>query len=352
MSILESRLLLSKKFRNILKNLDNKISKSILDTEGEYIEGDFTMIDIGIGANSEDILISFSTEKNILSRIPDSDLYFKGSEVNIPERLFKTNGRNTMRVGKFAQKVVKGFSDRDIEIFVNSIKSKLKQEGYTISIIDGADIARYYKRSACVKTSVGGTLLNSCMTDKDDNIFDIYTKNPDVCKMLIMTNTNGELVARALLWKAQIDNEESINKNRNNRNNTDKISLIPKESWLMDRVYYTEDWMQNSFFNYCEDNGYVYRKQSHAYFVYNSIEYYYLKFYVKVKKINYGSFPYLDTFSFYDVKNAMLSNYEGDNGFRLHGLNGNYTPTGGFFRRIKNIGINTIRSFIDYTDSE
>lgn len=348
MSILESRLLFSKKFRNMLRNLDNNISKSILDAEGKNIDGDFTMIDID--QNSEDAFISFSTEKNILSRVPDSDFYFKGYEyTSIPDNLFKTGGRNNMRIGKFTKKIVKNASDRDIEVFVNSIKSKLKLEGYKISIIDGSDIAKYYKKSACVKTSVGGTLLHSCMVDKDDSIFSIYTKNPEVCKMLIMTNTNDELVARALLWKVQIDKKESMNMNSRNRNRiADKIDLIPNESWLMDRVYYTEDWMQNSFFNYCEDNKYTYRKQSHAYFMYNSIEYYYLKFYVKVKKINYGSFPYLDTFSFYDVKNAMLSNYEGESGFRLHGLNGNYTPTGGLFRRIRNIGINTIRSFRDY----
>lgn len=341
MSILESRLLFSKKFRNMLRNIDNNISKSILDAEGKNIDGDFTMIDID--QNSEDAFISFSTEKNILSRVPDSDFYFKGYEyTSIPDNLFKTGGRNNMRIGKFTKKIVKNASDRDIEVFVNSIKSKLKLEGYKISIIDGSDIAKYYKKSACAKNSIGGTLLNSCMTDKSDNIFDIYTKNPEVCKMLIMTNTNGELVARALLWKAQIIKEDFISRSEVN------CESLPNESWLMDRVYYTEDWMQNSFFNYCEDNGYVYRSREFNHFKYNSNSYYYLKFSVKIKKINYGSFPYLDTLAFYDVKNAMLSNYEGESGFRLHGLNGNYTPTGGLFRRIRNIGINTIRSFRDY----
>jgi len=197
-----------------------------------------------------------------------------------------------------------------------------------------------------------GTLGSSCMTDKlgrEDvtirtphgtsttfgvkgvsNIFDIYTKNPEVCSLLIMTNGEGKLVARALVWNAKV----TFCRVSGDVCELDNIQFL-------DRVYTTEDWMVHRMTKWAKDNGMANR-------YYNGlgdsdlIEYNGVKFSaemeVNVKKIHYSAFPYLDTFKRYDVKRGKLFNYRPNkfSGFGLQSTHGDYGTTTGTMPRIRN----------------
>jgi hypothetical protein len=65
-------------------------------------------------------------------------------------------------------------------------------------IVEGDEIAKWYRYENYAENK--GTLGNSCMRDKRDSFFEIYTKNPEVCRMLILKE-DDKILGRALIWK-------------------------------------------------------------------------------------------------------------------------------------------------------
>jgi hypothetical protein len=270
-------------------------------------------------------------------RVPIDNSFFTNEIDNI---INSKKDRGSIRIGRFINSIFPNkFTNAEIEDFVNIVRNK-NVDKYEFKIISGDDIKKYYKVENCAdydpkkgRYSVMGTLGNSCMMNKDEvssNIFDIYTKNPDVCKMLIMLN-NGELVARALLWNVHCEVLEG-----------------PKvgeefEGEFLDRIYYQHSWMVKSMRDYAESKGYITKYYGGLSFEANTEQRYTLKdgkFYklnmrVPIKKIFYKSFPYLDTFIYYDVKNGDLNNYKKD-GFKLFSIDGSYSSSGGLGNRIRN----------------
>jgi hypothetical protein len=238
---------------------------------------------------------------------------------------------------------------KELEDFVNKIKSS-KDRGYEIKIVEGDEIKKYYKTEALV---VGGShnsnlsyseIMRSCMRDKEKvkpNVFDIYTKNPESCKMVVMLDENGGLISRAILWK--------VNNSQNNRTNEyfggtnvevgSKLNL-PESFWFMDRVYSVENWMDKSIHDWATKNGYAFKNRDWGQrsVQFNGAHSSHCEMQVDVKKIAYKGFPYMDTFIYYDVKNGKLRNFDSDDfkGFNLQSTEGNYGRTTGYDQVFRN----------------
>lgn len=257
-NINESRLYLSNQLKGYLsKHRSNKIASELLDFEGKESGKDLTLIDVS-GDN-----FSYSSTNSIDKdyrgrmtklndkeglKIPIANAFF----TNEIDSIVNSKNRSTIRIGRLINSLFPGkFSAAEVEDFVSIVRNK-NVDKYEFKIVSGDDIKKYYKSENCAgynpdqgRYSLIGTLGGSCMMNKEaetSKIFDIYTKNPEVCKMLIMLN-KGELVARALLWNVHC---EDINKDDSEF-----------DAVFLDRIYYQQPWMVKSMRDYAESNGYI-----------------------------------------------------------------------------------------------
>ena len=330
------------------------IVNDLRDLYGEETGQDITFVDI------DDDTLSYSTMRNIQKEFPE--LYNQSLKwIPSPELrswsqdLLESPTRGNIKIGKFINKVIntpKKYPESLIDKFVTYLRSKsLKKENWSISLVKGDEISKYYDSTNYAE--MRGTLGNSCMTDKlgrEDvtvrtphgtsttfgvkgvsNIFDIYTKNPESCSLLIMTNEQGKLGARALVWNAK------VTFCRDYKGDVCELDDIK----FLDRVYTTEDWMVHRMTKWANDNGMAIRNYQSLgdgdWIEYNGVKYQ-AEMEVNVKKIHYSAFPYLDTFNRYDVKRGKLYNYKPSNfsGFGLQSTHGNYGTTTGTTPRLRN----------------
>ena len=103
---------------------------------------------------------------------------------------------------------------------------------------------------------------------------------------------------------------------------------------FMDRVYSIDEWMVAKMRTWAAEQGMAHRMYNMGFncedIIYGGKEYRGVKMEVRVKKIYYSAFPYLDTFNRYDVKRGKLLNYTDNNfkGFGLQTTSGDRTTTG------------------------
>ena len=351
----ESRLYILPTFFKALNSAPLKflgIVNDLRDLYGDETGQDITFVDI------DDDNLSYSTMKNIekefptlykkaLTWVPSTELRAWSSDI------LESPTRGNIKIGKFVNKILKGkYPEALVDKFVTYIKSKsIKKENWTISLVKGDEISKYYDSNNYVERR--GTLGHSCMTDKlgrDDvtvrtphgtsttygvkgvsNIFDIYTKNPESCSLLIMTNEEGKLGARALVWDAK------VTFCRDTKGDVSQLGDIK----FLDRIYTIDDWMVNKMTRWAQDNGMAYRYYQGLHndgtISYKDVKYK-SEMEVNVKKIHYSAFPYLDTFNRYDVKNGKLYNYKPSkfSGFGLQSTQGNYGTVTGTTPRLRN----------------
>lgn len=333
------------------------IVNDLRDLYGDETDQDITFVDI------DNDNLSYSTMKNIEKEFPE---LYKQAINWVPSSLLsdwsndilESPTRGNIKIGKFVNKILKGkYPEALIDKFVTYIKSKsVKKENWNISLVKGDEISKYYDSNNYVERR--GTLGHSCMTDKlcrEDvtvrttdvtttqlneyyggvkgvsNIFDIYTKNPESCSLLIMTNEEGKLGARALVWDAK------VTFCRDTKGDVSQLGDIK----FLDRIYTIDDWMVNKMTRWAQDNGMAYRYYQGLHddgtISYKDVKYK-SEMEVNVKKIHYSAFPYLDTFNRYDVKNGKLYNYKPSkfSGFGLQSTSGNYGTVTGTTPRLRN----------------
>lgn len=326
----EAKLYYLSNFKKALDSSPVEFSEIVSDLRklwGKETGVDITLIDI------EENMLTYSSERGMEDFLNDAtpdDI--KGFERNI-----QLSTRSNVKVGRFLNKVIntpKKYPESLIDKFVTYLRSKSKKkETYDIRLVKGDEISKYYNSNNYrTENKFGSSLWQSCMSDKFvSNIFDIYTKNPEVCNLLIMTDESGKLAARALVWNVSVKQKEK---------DLGNIKFI-------DRIYSTEDWMVMKIQNWAKENGMARRLTNIGYncsdIFYNEEKYYNVQMDVSVKKIHYSAFPYLDTFNYYDVKGGRLLNYKSNNfkGFGLQSTSGDWGTTTGYSPRI----INYIRKF-------
>lgn len=328
-SILESLLYYSPKFRQTVSSIEHPISQRLLSKEGENIEPDITFIDI-----DDDGLVKFSTMAKSITKIKkyyddeidlDLDVNFsvdKNDKIYRSDTLYGPDGpgiyiknRNSIKVGKLINKILTNeFKDSEIETFVNILKSTLNRNKSRFEIYSGEDFLEAYKTSNYLYSD-GSPLGNSCMNDCPKYL-SLYKNNPDVCRVLVLKRMN-KIVGRAIVWKLK------------------EFSSSGPIKWgfeyFMDKVYFASEPIMYDFIDYAKENKWAHKTHNHYSFrdtitigghVINNC-----KMVVELKKGNYGKYPYMDTFSRYNMINGNL--YNDDNsrqtGHILNSTSGGFT---------------------------
>ena len=311
----------------------NEIADRLLLKVGVDTMKDITLVDL------EGDKLSFMSKGAIDSHDPEfMKRLDKGYEISTGQgnSVKRFSNRNQIKIGKFVTSVLGPVPAKELEDFVNKLKSS-KDRGLEIKIVEGEEIKKYYRTEALttIASYTHSEIMRSCMRDKEKvkpNVFDIYTKNPESCKMAVMLDENGGLLSRAILWK--VDNSQKTHKNEYfGGPSTDGGKLnLPESFWFMDRVYSVENWMDKSMYDWADKKGYVSKRGNwgNRNIVFNGVGGH-CEMEVDVKKIAYKGFPYMDTFIYYDVKNGKLRNFDapGFKGFGLQSTAGNYGTTTG-----------------------
>jgi hypothetical protein len=116
-----------------------------------------------------------------------------------PDEYWTSSRRFIAKPGAFVTKIFKDISSKEVEKFSNLYKSFNKKTAFKLSVVSGKDIKRFYYYESY--QSDRGTLGASCMKhESSQRLLNIYSDNPEQIKMLVMTNSDGLLMGRALLW--------------------------------------------------------------------------------------------------------------------------------------------------------
>lgn len=223
-------------------------------------------------------------------------------------RLWKEQ-RARFKVGKIAKSILTtlgiSFTETEIANFSSKFKSAWLNYNDAFSrfdLVEGDKIAYWYNSERYSEQR--STLGSSCMKEKDSSYFKIYTKNPDVCKLLILYSQTGKMegdrfvsnfiVGRALVW-----------------------TLVDGRTFV-DRIYYIDEKVCELFKDYIARMGW-FRKNyqdsdSDFYLVdpHGNKENKGSRIKVKVKDpktVNYSKYPYIDTMYYVNCQEGSLSNY-------------------------------------------
>jgi hypothetical protein len=301
--ILESKLIFSDNFIEILNSVDHPISRTLkslnnLDSESNNI----CFVDVK-DKNSLEFIIDGNRKQPIrigkmLNKLLDLLKDLKGLEDSIPY-----------------------YSDKDKEDFTNKFKASLEYKNidgnldFNFEIYSGDDIYKYYSMIDYDKENGKGQLGKSCMNGKPRDFFDLYTKNPDKVSMLVLKR-DGEMVGRCLLWK--LDNGIKF----------------------MDRIYTYLDSDIDMFKKYGDDNDYWYKELQNT--SYMNRDNFYYKFNIKNKNKtksielivtldNYDVvyYPYLDSLCYFNSSTGQLSNHRFviDADLLVCNMDGGYKPS-------------------------
>lgn len=338
----ESMVYLSPTFRKQIQKIDSPISQALIDLQGVDIKDDISFIDF----DNTSGMLSFKTMKNLKKSLEDIIVYLKSSgsslatkydgigndfeiSKDIIDDYFKypstsiTQSRNPFKIGRFIGAALPGkFTPQQIEDFTNKYKALQVSSSEKFIIVEGDEIAHWYKSENYKKLE--SSLGTSCMKGVPESYFDIYTKNPDVCKMLCLVE-NDLLLGRALLWKP-----ESIKKIRQDFTKPDtEVSF----EWFMDRQYAISDAIIQKFRDYATDQGWAYRRLNSFTEVKGIVykgEISNCDMKVQLNAINYRSFPFVDTFRMFEPNEHFLKNDDNEKeyGYYLLGsTGGGYTET-------------------------
>lgn len=227
----------------------------------------------------------------------------KGKELKYNEvGNWQRDNRQIGKPARICRKLLKiSYKDVDWENFNNLLKNEVMNDG-DFEIVEGSDITKYYNEENYFKNN--GSLGSSCMRYNEcAEYFRIYE---DYCQMLVCIK-NDKILGRAILW-----------------NIDDKV-------W-MDRIYTCDDYLVERFIEYAKQNKWMIRGSNRllengdqvAWLSpndnYNELQF--LDLYIEVKP--YFSFPYLDSFRYYDIDSYTISTSPNYGTARLCYTNGCY----------------------------
>jgi hypothetical protein len=196
-----------------------------------------------------------------------------------------TKSRQDMRIGRLAKAILSAkvkprtlnFSDSEIETFVNDFKATLKiiNDVYSnFEIVEGDALGFWYHRDNYVDRN-RGTLGTSCQAVGRLDWLEIYIKNPQTVKLLILKSETqpNKILGRALLWK------------------------LDDGSTLMDNVYTNYDSDNKIFYDYAKEMGwYTTDEDGHKTFV------------ATVKTQTFDRYPSIDNMNNWDPRTGKISN--------------------------------------------
>lgn len=303
---LKLRLIYSEKFKNIIEKMSktNNMAKTLLKYEDNSDKlSKFTLIDI----TDKNNLLSFVQSNRIVKDFKgiESDNTLYNNQIvkkSTFDKYKDSKSRTSISTGKLIGKIFKdvileNIKPFELEEFVNLYKATYDNlYGNVDDLIEvsGEDIRHWYNQKNY--ESIDGQLGNSCMSyEHRVRFLDIYVKNPEVCKLVILKSKDkpGKIRARALLWKTT------------------------SEEFYLDRIYSIRDSDIILFENWAKEYDIL---------TYNT---YGGDLSVQLKKIDYKTFPYMDTFMVYNPYLNLLKNDEslwpGNDYYLLQNVDGSYT---------------------------
>jgi hypothetical protein len=188
----------------------------------------------------------------------------------------------------FSERALRLFKDADFEAFANQYKSRFNDDGYKFELLANDKIKHVYD----MRCNEGdGSLNGSCMNG-DTEYLDIY-ENCEQLRILILTNKEGRLCGRALVWQLKGD-------------------IV-----FMDRIYVSHDFMFDKFLDYATNQKWWRKRDFKTYankksFINSDGNEVYCEFRVDTDT-EFDCYPYIDTFQY------------GGDGFLSNGDNYTYT---------------------------
>ena len=214
-----------------------------------------------------------------------------------------TQGRQSIRIGRGIKGLLTAgdfkFTDAEIEKFVNLYKAafeKMNDVFRHFEVVKGDDIAFWYKNENYELGRNKGTLSTSCMCSVPASFFKIYTKNPDVCQLLILKTEDGKKIkGRALVWTL----------------------TTPEGITYMDRQYTHNESDVELFRLYAKSKGWYYKPNNNhmgstSMIAPDGSEMRTSELRVKLESGDYDKYPYLDTLKWYTPHSGVLSTSSGD----------------------------------------
>jgi hypothetical protein len=220
------------------------------------------------------------------------------------KEIWTSKARTDIRIGRIIRAILESlkaeFTEKDIEEFTNQYKAtfdfmadKLKQ----FDIINGDKIAYWYYYERYLRRE--GVLGNSCMSAKPPAYFDLYTKNPEVCSLVILYDDDGKvdskgkytsakIKGRALLWKAEVFKKGS------KIDSSSKGKIVP----FLDRIYTSQDADYQLFLALAKENNWLTKDRNVDVLR------------VQLDKSIFGRYPYVDTLCYLEPKLNIASNYK------------------------------------------
>lgn len=188
------------------------------------------------------------------------------------------------RPGSLVKKMFK-VPDYQIESFTTQLLSIVDPPIYSMKVIKGEDIAKYYSHAEHAQPY--GSLGSSCMKMSPREYFDIYVHNPNQINMLVMFDHHDKVMGRAILWNG----------------NGFK---------LMDRIYICNDTYLTYFYNWAIENNCYYKEfntwNTPKHLMFNN-EKVIKEFEITLDKTQFNHYPYLDTFKWLDRMDKKIYNY-------------------------------------------
>jgi hypothetical protein len=316
----ESSYYYSKKISSFLKDIvvskksGWEVAQFVLESEGsDKVKDDITFIDM---TDSHD-KVSF-IQLNRVKRMYD----LQKKEIEDEGKILKTTfeewiekvalseesmpwkkQRTEIFIGRFVNRLSEKskipLESSKIENFVNTYKSRfdsVKMGEQNFEEVKGKDIKKWYHKDNYDRIS--GELGNSCMRyEQCQDYFEIYIKNPEVCKLLILKNDEGDtIVGRALVWN------------------------LMNEKTFMDRVYTIYNSDKNLFTDYANRRGWILEDD----IGWSEMK----KLKVQLKEWEFEKYPYLDTFVVLNIYTGVLYSDEdmwpGSNVWKLDDTHGGY----------------------------
>lgn len=305
----ELPLFLSRSFKKLLTVINSDISKKLLKLcESEKLF-QFSYIEIKDVNNISIIAVNRVTR---IEGVTEDDL------INPKENsvIWGEKYRQLMGIGTFVAKLLPDYrGTKELEEFVNQYRAQLDVFNYDLKIVRGEEIRYWYH----VKTYYNPTpdlidrndiaegendprttLMKSCLKQAEKQpFFDIYTKNVNQVGMLIMTDQNNKLRARAIVWFDCYVADDPTN---------------PSKGVFLDRIYYTNESDVNIFINYAKEKGWWYKpsqqKEIYSFIMNGEVCNKSITTRLKVHG-EFNSYPYVDTLCYYTPVTGRLSSTRG-----------------------------------------
>lgn len=220
---------------------------------------------------------------------------FKKGDENTIKLLWNTN-RQEIGIGKLTRLLLTtsgiNVNNTDLENFINLYKTKIDKLNDRFSlfeIVSGDKISFYYNSKNYY--SLISYLGNSCMSRVPSSYFEIYTKNPEVCSLVILKSIRDEskIVGRALLW------------------------VLSNGKKFLDRKYTNKDHDIDLFHEFAKMNGWYSKRNNnssasgYAYDPNGNVVDISQYMTIPIKNLEYNNYPYVDTFKYYNYSNNTLS---------------------------------------------